>query len=102
MKSVGIKKKALRVQNAPQKKTLSLEVYGDQIVELDDRLDKIVRDGSHLLWLDEVVFSARSYEHRRAWSNLNENVHVEDRSRYQPCQAVCAAVCACHGIYAIR
>ena len=34
----------------------------------------------------------------RAWARTNENIYVEDRTGNQPCQAVCAAVCACHGL----
>ena len=37
-----------------------------------------------------------------AWSNPGKNINVEDRSRNQPCQAVCAAVCSCHGLLAVR
>ena len=33
-----------------------------------------------------------------AFSHVQENIFVEDRTGKQPCQAVCAAVCACHGL----
>jgi len=33
-----------------------------------------------------------------AWAGRHENILVEDRASKQPCQAVCAAVCACHGL----
>ena len=34
----------------------------------------------------------------RAWAHKYESVLIEDRTGKQPCLAVCAAVCACHGL----
>ena len=43
------------------------------------------------------MFKARGYQ-KQAWSGPYENITVEDRTGKQPCQAVCAAVCKCHGV----
>ena len=47
--------------------------------------------------LDEAIFKARGHQ-QRAYARPYENVFIEDRTGKQPCQAVCAAVCACHGL----
>ena len=60
-------------------------------------MNKIVKDGGHLIFADECVFKSRGYQ-KQAWSAPYDNITVEDRTGKQPCQAVCAAVCRCHGI----
>ena len=37
----------------------------------------------------------------RAYAALGKNIVIEDRTGHQPCLAVCAAVCKCHGLLAI-
>ena len=60
-------------------------------------MNKIIKDGGHLIFADECVFKSRGYQ-KQAWSAPYDNITVEDRTGKQPCQAVCAAVCRCHGI----
>ena len=59
--------------------------------------------GAHLVFGDESIFRARGFQ-TTAWAAPRQNVVVEDRTDHQPCQAVCAAVCACHGVltYAVE
>ena len=59
--------------------------------------------GAHLDFGDESIFRARGFQ-TTAWVAPRQNVVVEDRTDHQPCQAVCAAVCACHGVltYAVE
>ena len=100
MRQAGITRKKISVRRAPARKILSLDEYGDDILKLDDQIRTLPAD-SHLVFADECVFSARGFK-MSAWSNPHENIEVEDRSRNQPCQAVCAAVCSCHGLLAVR
>jgi len=69
------------VHRAPAKHELSLEMYGDKIKELDDAIRKVYHS-HHFVFADECVFSARGFQ-MRAWSNINENIYVEDRSSKQ-------------------
>ena len=54
-----------------------------------------------MIFADECVFKSRGYQ-KNAWSNQRANVLIEDRTGKQPCQAVCAAVCKCHGLVNIE
>ena len=54
-----------------------------------------------MIFADECVFKARGYQ-KNAWSNQKTNIIIEDRTGKQPCQAVCAAVCKCHGLVNIE
>ena len=56
--------------------------------------------GEHLVFADESIFNSRDFQ-MRAYAALNQNIHIEDRTGKQPCLAVCAAVCKCHGLLAI-
>ena len=60
-------------------------------------MNKILAAGHHLIFADECVFKSRGYQ-QHAWSGPYENIIVEDRTGRQPAQAVCAAVCKCHGV----
>ena len=55
----------------------------------------IIASGGHLVFADESIFKSRGFQ-KTAYARPYENVVVEDRTGKQPCQAVCAAVCACH------
>ena len=81
----------------PQKKDKLYKSYADKTIELRDKVNKIISDGGNLIFADECVFKSRGYQ-KQAWSGPYENVIVEDRTGKQPAQAVCAAVCKCHGV----
>ena len=81
----------------PQKKDKLYKKYADMTIELRDKVNQIISDGGHLIFADECVFKARGYQ-KQAWSGPYQNVTVEDRTGKQPAQAVCAAVCKCHGV----
>lgn len=100
MHQAGMTKKSILVRRAPAKHELTLEKYGDQILELDETVEKYYGK-EHMIFIDECTFSSRGFS-KTAWSNQHQNITVEDRSRNQPCQAVCAAVCVCHGLLAVR
>jgi hypothetical protein len=60
-------------------------------------VEAIQAAGGHLVFIDESTFTARAFQ-MSAWAQKHDNVLVEDRTGKQPCLAVCAAVCACHGL----
>ena len=62
-------------------------------------MERLYRAGAHVLYLDECTFKARGYQ-QYAWSRPCENIEVFDRTKAQPCIAVIAAVCTCHGVWA--
>ena len=97
MRKAGLRKKVVRVRNAPQRSTQRLEEFEDRTVALDDFVKGIQAKQGHLVFADEAVFTARGFQ-MSAWARPGENVEVEDRTGKQPCQAVCAAVCACHSL----
>ena len=97
LKFEGYKFKKVKTKNMPQKKDKLYKPYCDQTIDLRDRVNKIIKEGGHLVFADECVFKARGYQ-KQAWSGPYENVTVEDRTGLQPCQAICAAVCKCHGL----
>ena len=97
LKFNGFKFKKVKTKNKPQKKDKLYQKYANLTIELRDKVNKIVKDGGHLIFADECVFKARGYQ-KQAWAGPYENVIVEDRTGNQPCQAVCAAVCKCHKV----
>jgi hypothetical protein len=86
------------IRNIPQRRTLRISEFERKVVALDDQVQAILKSGEHIVFVDEAVFSARSYQDLKAWSGVAENVVVEDRCYSHPCLAVCAAVCKCHGL----
>jgi hypothetical protein len=36
-------------------------MYDDKILELDNKLSKIIKSKAHLVWLDEATFTARDF-----------------------------------------
>ena len=85
--------------NIPASRTLRISEFERKVVMLDDFVTQILDSGEHFIFLDEAVFSQNSYQTLKAWSAPNTNVIVEDRGKSVPCQAVCAAVCKCHGLF---
>ena len=47
-------------------------------------MKSLIEQGKHIVFADESIFKARDFS-IQAWSNLNENVYVEDRTAGQPC-----------------
>ena len=76
-----------------------MEEFEDKILELEMTIRRIEEQGGHLVFCDECIFTARGFQ-THAWAKPGENVIVEDRTGKQPCQAVCAGVCACHQLLA--
>ena len=61
-------------------------------------MERLNRRNEHILYLDEAVFTARGYS-QLAWSAPGTNILIRDPLQRQPCIAVIAAVCRCHGLY---
>ena len=84
LKFNGFKFKKVKTKNMPQKKDKLYKKYADLTIELRDKVNKIIKDGGHLIFADECVFKARGYQ-KQAWSGPYENITVEDRTSKQPC-----------------
>ena len=84
MKQAGLRLKRVEVSNVPAKKEIREEEFDIKKLALDKKLHDIIEQGSHLCFLDEAVFKQRDFK-RKAWSNPNENLMVEDRTYSQPC-----------------
>ena len=56
-----MKKKNIRVRNAPAKDKLCLEKYGPMILKLDNKLRWLLQRKYHLVFLDECTFKARAF-----------------------------------------
>ena len=65
------------VTNAPRNTYDGM--YDDKILELDNKISRIIKSKAHLVWLDEATFTARDFK-RSAWSRSNRNIIVYDRT----------------------
>ena len=79
MKIAGIKKKKVKVQNIPVRLEERIDEFKEATLALDCKIDSILKEKSHLLFLDECVFASRNFN-KYAWSAPNQNIHVYDRS----------------------
>jgi hypothetical protein len=97
MRQAGLSKKKIAIRRMPQRKTQRTEEFYRKIIALDAQVKGILQSKGHLVFADEAIFSARGFQ-MEAWSKPGQNVELEDRTGNQPCQAICAAVCSCHGL----
>jgi hypothetical protein len=67
MRQAGLRKKIISIRKVPQRKTQRLEEFATKLVALDDKIKQIIKEGGHLVFADEAIFSARGYQ-MRAWS----------------------------------
>ena len=79
-RNAGIKKKAIVVRRVPERRTQRLQEFEDRVLELHEHVQSIVARGGHLVFIDESVFTARSFQ-MRAWAREYDNVLLEDRTR---------------------
>ena len=68
MKSAGLKKKTVKIQNVPARGHERQKEFDDKILALDNQIYKALKEGIKLVYLDECVFKARNFT-RTAWSN---------------------------------
>ena len=99
MRQAGCKKKKVLVRRAAQRKTQRLEEFEQLIQQLAQQVSAVQKSGGHLVFADETIFNSRNFQ-MSAWAPPGQNIAVEDRTGNQPCLAVCAAVCKCHGLLA--
>lgn len=99
MKQAGLKLKKIGVKNAPKLTAKTKSKHEKHTVKLQKKIKSILAKDGHLVFADECIFTARGFQNA-AWSNINENVRVADSTGNQPCQALCGAVCSCHGLLA--
>ena len=61
MRRAGMKKKTVRVSNAPQRKTLRITEMEDKILKLQKEVHAVQESGEHLVFIDECVFKSRDF-----------------------------------------
>ena len=62
MHRYGIMKKKVKVRSAPARKHLSIETYGEEILRLDNKVNKLFSEKVHFVFADECVFKARDFQ----------------------------------------
>ena len=80
MRKAGFKRKKVVINNVPARRTQRISEFEKKIVALDEQVQAILKTDEHLVFVDEAVFSARSYQELKAWSGPRSNIVVEDRS----------------------
>ena len=68
MKSAGLKKKRVKVRSVPAKGLEREEEFMNATLQLDNKMNEIMKKEAHLVYLDEAVFKEKDYA-RTAWSN---------------------------------
>ena len=99
MRQAGIKKKTVQTRSCAARAEERQKEFRDKTIRLGDYMEALEANGEHILYLDEATFTARGYS-KQAWSAPNTNIMINDPLQYQPCIAVIAAVCKCHGLWA--
>jgi len=79
MTEMGFKKKVIKVVNAPQRKSERMDEFENKVLELDETVSRILKQGGHIVFCDECIFTARGFQ-THAWARQGENVIVEDRT----------------------
>ena len=47
--------------------------FQQDTVSLDNTIERILKSGDHLVYVDEAVFKQRDFQ-RQAWSNVRDNL----------------------------
>ena len=68
MRLAGLKKKKVEINNIPTRLEERYEEFDNSILKLDKKLYDILKEGGHLVMLDEAVFKSRDFK-LKAWSN---------------------------------
>jgi hypothetical protein len=84
MKLAGLRKKKIEISNIPARLEERYEEFDNCIVALDNKLNKVLEEKGHLIFLDECDFKSRDFK-KVAWSRPYENLQVFDRTPMQPC-----------------
>ncbi len=95
----GVKRKKVR-----QEKVMPLAAwanYGERRRELSENLAQARKEGRKLIYLDEIVFSKRSFL-GIDWSRTNQHIHVDQQQIYQGYRATIAACSEERGIEHIQ
>ena len=79
MKTAGLKKKKVRIRNVPAKGEQRTEEFDNATIALDNKINDILKEEGHLVFLDECIFKSRDFT-RTAWSNPKQNLRVYDRT----------------------
>ena len=97
MKRPGMSKKRVRVQRIAARREERQDEFNDATLVLDDKIYELQQSDAHIVYVDETLFKGKDFQ-KTAWSNMNANVKVYDRTYKQDVQAVSTAICNCHGV----
>ncbi|MEO1945235.1 MAG: hypothetical protein ABGY11_13120 [Candidatus Thioglobus sp.] len=61
MRRAGLTKKTIVVKKIPSRRTLRISEFENLIVGLDNKIQAIQKDKEHLVFIDEAIFSMKSY-----------------------------------------
>ncbi len=67
MKQAGMKKKVIVIGKIPARRTLRISEFEEKVVNLSNQIKSIQEKGSHLVFVDEAIFTARGYQ-QSAWA----------------------------------
>jgi hypothetical protein len=73
MKSAGLRKKKIKIKNVPARGEERYEEFENSILTLDNKINEILKEEGHLVFLDECLFKSRDFI-RSAWSNPKQNL----------------------------
>ena len=79
MKSAGLRKKKIKIKNVPARGEQRNEEFENSTLSLDNKINEILKEDGHLVFLDECLFKSRDFT-RSAWSNPKQNLRVLDRT----------------------
>ena len=67
MKLAGLKKKKVEINNIPSRLEERYEEFDNSILKLDKKLHDVLKEGGHVVFLDEAIFKSRDFK-LMAWS----------------------------------
>ena len=62
MKLAGLKKKKIEVSSIPNRFEERIQEFSGSTLTLDNRLNTILKEKSHLVFLDECIFKSRDFK----------------------------------------
>ena len=79
MNIAGIRKKRVKVQHVPARGEERGDEFDAKVLALDTKMEEIMKQEGHILYLDECVFKAKDFA-RTAYSNPKQSLKVLDRT----------------------
>lgn len=79
MRNAGLRRKKIEISNIPGRLEERFEEFDNSTIALDNKLQKVLDEKGHLVFLDECVFKSRDFK-KVAWSGPYQNLKVFDRT----------------------